>query len=242
MAGLNISNADSRLCFENAVNLLVSMFVSKGMTEKNAMQIIADAMPAQGYLRSEVALSTSVTNYHIPILVNDQQNGSSSGFATEKRLQLQDIFVPLAIKLSWAVPATAAATGYKAYTWENPTVLTTAGASAAMLNLWNGSLNMNIDNRTVIPAWDLQRHYFSPITQQNANIFYTTSAISVFDSMNNAVDGFYPMEPNVLMNGGSNIQATIVLPGAIATLQAGTAPRLIFEQRGILLQNVTSVK
>lgn len=237
---LNISNANSRMTFQNAVELLVRLFIQRGYDEGSARQFVQNAMPTQGYLRSEVKMSTSSTNYHVPVLVNDNQNGNA--FKTERRLQLQDIFVPTEFKFSWGIAANDADGAFKDYTWEAPKVLTTSGASAAMLALYNAYMTLSIDNRTVIPAWDIQRHYASPSTQKNTALDYSGSSVSTEDSTDKSVDGFYPVEPNIIMNGGSNIQMSVILPSSIGTLQASVDTRLILIQRGILLQNVTSVK
>ena len=69
-----------RMVFENAKALVRGLGYS-----------VDQAVLTQSYLRSEVALSTSIANYHLPVLVNDTQNGAVR--VNERRLNLQDIFV-----------------------------------------------------------------------------------------------------------------------------------------------------
>ena len=47
-------------------------------------------------------------------------------------------------------------------------------------------------------------------------------------------------EPNIVLNGASNINATLNLPAAPSTVDANTYVATIFY--GLLAQNVTSVK
>ena len=210
------SQMGSRMVFENAKALVRGLGYS------------ADhAKLTQSYLRSEVALSTSIANYHIPVLVNDTQNGASR--VNEKRLNLQDIFITTEISVVIGVGA-GTATAAKLYTYPNSTVFT----SATDDNLWsiyNGYLNLTINNEQVLPAWDVLRHYFVPQTQQSA---------STTDQWAASQDSFYPVEPGIVMNGAANINFQLTANGAPATVLADSFIAVV--QRGILCQNVTTVK
>jgi hypothetical protein len=206
----------SRMVFENAKTLVRSLGYS-----------VEHAKLTQSYLRSEVALSTSIANYHIPVLVNDTQNGASR--TNEKRLNLQDIFITTEIAVLIGVGA-GTATAAKLYTYPNSTVFT----SATDDNLWsiyNGYLNLTINNEQVLPAWDVLRHYFVPQTQQSA---------STTDQWSASSDAFYPVEPGIVMNGAANINFQLTANGAPATVLADSFIAVV--QRGILCQNVTTVK
>jgi len=206
----------SRMVFENAKTLVRSLGYS-----------VEHAKLTQSYLRSEVALSTSIANYHIPVLVNDTQNGASR--VNEKRLNLQDIFITTEIAVLIGVGASTA-TAAKLYTYPNSTVFT----SATDDNLWsiyNGYLNLTINNEQVLPAWDVLRHYFVPQTQLSA---------STTDQWAASSDAFYPVEPGIVMNGAANINFQLTANGAPATVLADSFIAVV--QRGILCQNVTTVK
>jgi len=206
----------SRMVFENAKTLVRSLGYS-----------VEHAKLTQSYLRSEVALSTSIANYHIPVLVNDTQNGASR--VNEKRLNLQDIFITTEIAVVIGI-GSGTATAAKLYTYPNSTVFT----SATDDNLWsiyNGYLNLTINNEQVLPAWDVLRHYFVPQTQQSA---------STTDQWSASSDAFYPVEPGIVMNGAANINFQLTANGAPATVQADSFICVV--QRGILCQNVTTVK
>ena len=224
---MQINYATSRLGFEIAQQLLKRLGVSVG-----------SANPTQSFLQSEIAINSTTANYHVPILVNDSQNGNQ--FPTEKRLNLQDVFVPLELGIFVSVPSSATAPTLKKYTYENATVFSTAGAAAALTSLWAGRYSIINDNIQVLPAWDIARHYMTQRTQQAANVGYTASGVNVLDSQDGSTDGFYPIAPSFVLSGANNIQASITLPLSIGTVQ--TNSRIIVVHRGILLQNVTSVK
>lgn len=215
----------ARLVFDNAKALV-----------KNAGFEVNQAVLSQSYLRSEVAMSTSTTSYHVPILVNDSQNGSA--FATENRLNLQDAFVVSSIGVFVSIPAASTTTAFQYYTYPNAQAFTTAGAAAALYNLYNGSMSVVVNNRQIIPAWDLYRHLYVPQTQQATS----TGTNTAIDQNDASEYGYYPAEPNIVFVGSKNNQISLNLPGAISTLQAATAPRIVIIFRGILAQNVTPVR
>ena len=207
----------SRMVFENAKTLVRSLGYS-----------VEHAKLTQSYIRSEVALSTSIANYHIPVLVNDNQNASGPR-VNERRLNLQDIFVTTELGVFIGI-GSATNTAAKLYTYPNATAFT----SATDDNLWsiyNGFLNLTINNEQILPSWDVIRHYFVPQTQQSA---------STTDQWAASSDGFYPVEPGIVMNGAANINFQLTANGAPATVETNSFICVI--QRGILCQNVTTVK
>jgi len=213
----------SRMVFENAKALVRGLGYG-----------VDQAVLTQSYLRSEVALSTSIANYHIPVLVNDTQNGSVR--VNEKRLNLQDIFVTSEISVLIGVGAgtnTAAAL----YTYPNGVIFTSA-TDTDLLSIYNGSLNLTINNSQILPAWDVYRHYYVPQTQGGVGI--TAQTIFPVDQNDASSNGFYPVEPGIVMNGAANINFQLTANGAPATILSNSFICVV--QRGILLQNVTTVK
>jgi hypothetical protein len=207
----------SRMVFENAKTLVRGLGYS-----------VEHAKLTQSYLRSEVALSTSIANYHIPVLVNDNQNASGPR-VNEKRLNLQDIFVTTEIGVFIGI-GTSTNTAAKLYTYPNATAFTST-SDDDLWSLYNGFLNLTINNEQLLPSWDVIRHYFVPQTQQSA---------STTDQWAAGSDGFYPVEPGIVMNGAANINFQLTANGAPATITTNSFICVI--QRGILCQNVTTVK
>jgi len=214
----------ARLVFDNAKNLVNNAGFSAGQ-----------AVLSQSYIRSEVAMSTSTTSYQLPILVNSV--GAGTNFATNNLLNLQDAFVVSSIGVFVSIPAASTTTAFPLYTYPNASAFTTAGAAAALYNLYNGKLSVVVNNRQIVPAWDLYRHLYVPQTQQGA-----ASTATTIDENDATEFGYYPVEPNIVLVGSKNNVISLELPGAISTLQAATAPRIVVIMRGILAQNVTPVR
>lgn len=214
----------ARLVFDNAKNLVNNAGFSAGQ-----------AVLSQSYIRSEVAMSTSTTSYQIPILVNS--TGANTNFATNNLLQLQDAFVVSSIGIFVSIPASSSTTAFRLYTYPNTTAFSTSGAATALYNLYNGKMSVVVNNRQIVPSWDIYRHLYVPQTQQGAASTATTQ------DENDATEfGYYPVEPNIVLVGSKNNVISLELPGAISVLEAGTAPRIVVIMRGILAQNVTPVR
>lgn len=217
----------SRLVFENSKALIQQLGYDA-----------SHAVLTPSFLRSEVLLSTSAASYHIPVLINDNQNGTPT--VRESRLSLQDLFIVSQIQVLLVSGASTSGNA-KAYTYPNLTAFSTG--SAQLYNVYNGYLNIQVNNQNVLPKWDLLKHLDIPQTQQNTN-FNAASATSPaqfsIDMVNMNTDGLEVCEPNIVLNGASNINASIVLPAAPSTLDSNTYVAVLW--RGILAQNCTSVK
>ena len=214
----------ARLVFDNAKNLVNNAGFSAGQ-----------AVLSQSYIRSEVAMSTSTTSYQIPILVNS--TGANTNFATNNLLQLQDAFVVSQIGIFVSIPASSSTTAFRLYTYPNTSAFSTAGAATALYNLYGGKMSVVVNNRQIVPSWDIYRHLYIPQTQQGA-----ASTATTVDENDATEFGYYPVEPNIVLVGSKNNVISLELPGAISTLEAGTAPRIVVIMRGILAQNVTPVR
>jgi hypothetical protein len=214
----------ARMVFENAKALINQLGYST-----------AHAKLTQSYLRSEVALSTSVANYHIPVLVNDTQNGSVR--VNEKRLNLQDIFICTELSVLIGI-GSATATNAKLYTYPNANVFSTTTSAADLWSIYNGYLNLTINNEQVLPAWSVLRHMMVPQTQGSVGI--TAQTIFPIDQVDYSSDTSYPVEPGLVMNGAANINFSLTANGAPAAITSNSFIAVI--QRGILCQNVTTVK
>lgn len=219
----------ARMVFENAKNLAMAMNYDLRQT-----------VCTQSFIRSEVAMSTSTASYHLPILVNDTQNGAAR--VNEQRLNLQDIFFCSEVFIGWT-SATSSAVNGKVYSYPSITGAGSTATATALQTLYNGKLNIQMNNQNILPAWDVNRHLFVPRTQENTNFnvaSVTSPAQFTIDQVDLSEDGFVAVEPSWVFNGASNINATLQLPGAISAIPSNGAIVAIF--RGILLQNATTVK
>lgn len=220
-----INSINARLTFENARSFVQSQGYD-----------VSQAVLTQSYVRSEVAISASVTNYRLPIVITDN---SSTIFNTMKPVNLQDIHVVSSLFIGLACPTSSTDTAFKVLSYPSTETgqLTTAQAAAA-LTLYNGFFSLNVNNQLVAPSIDILRNYYVPQTQGGVGV--TAQTVFPVDQFDGGDNGFYPIEPNILLNGGSNIVANIILPAAISSVKSNSRIVAIF--RTILCQNVTSVK
>jgi hypothetical protein len=204
----------------------------------NAGFSAGQAVLSQGFIRTEVALSTTKTSYQFPILVNDNINGSS--FNTSNLLNLQDAFYVSSFGLFFAKPSSATDATFQMVTYPNASIFSTANTASSLYTWYNSSLQLVVNNRQIIPSYDLYRHYSVPQQQTTANADYTTSGIAYKDQQSGADSGFYPVEPGWVLVGSKNNTLTVNLPQALTAVETNSRAILIF--RGHLAQNVTPVR
>jgi len=221
------TNVGQRLVFENAKTLINQL----GYDTSHAVLTTSD-------LRSEVLLSTSAASYHIPVLSNDNQNGSPT--VREIRLQLQDLFICSAVQV-FLVSGSSTNGAAKFYSYPNLTAFPTGAAQ--LYNVYNGILTIQINNQNILPRLTLIDHYFVGQTQQNTNFNSATATSPAqysIDQVDMSSNSLQVLEPNIVLNGAANIQASMVLPAAPSTLDSNTY--VAFRWYGVLAQNCTSVK
>ena len=217
----------NRLVFENSRKLINQLGYDT-----------SHAVLTPSYLRSEVALSTSSASYHVPVLVNDSVNGTPT--VREQRLALQDLFIVAGIQITLVSGSSTSAVA-QSYTYPNKTAFPTGNAQ--LYSLYNGYLNIQVNNQNVLPKWSILQHLDVPQAQQNTNFNAATAtspAQYLIDQVSFDEYALQVCEPNIVLNGASNIQASIILPGAPTTLDSNTYVSVNWY--GILAQNCTSVK
>jgi hypothetical protein len=223
------STVGTRLAFEKAKEAINRAGFSLGQ-----------AVLSQSYLRLEVSLSTTITSYQFPVLTNDVSSSNTTSFNTESRLNLQDAFVCSSIGLFFCAPASTTATNFKLFTYPNTANFTTANAAAALLSWYNSSLSLTVNNRQIVPAYDLYRHYYVPQQQETLDADYTGSGINYVDQNDGSSSGFYPVEPAWVLVGSKQNVLQVQLQQAMAAVQANS--RAVIIMRGHLAQNVTPVR
>ena len=216
-----------RVVFENSKTLIQSLGYDA-----------SHAVLTPSFLRSEVLLTTTAASYHVPVLINDNVNGTPT--VREARLTLQDLFVVCAIQLT-LVSGSSTNGAAKFYTYPNLTAFPTGAAQ--LYNVYNGYLTIQVNNQNILPKLSLQDHYFVPQQQQNANFNVaspTSPAQFAIDQVDMGLNAFQVIEPNIVLNGASNIQASYIFPAAPSAVDSNTYVSL--KWYGILAQNCTSVK
>lgn len=189
---------------------------------------LGQAVLSQSFLRTEVSLNTNSTLYQFPVLVNDNFVPVTN---TSKLLNLQDAFYVSELALLFAAPASATDTTYPLVTYPNSTQFPGANEADSLYSFYNGIMTLTVNNRQIVPAWDLYRHYWVGQTQE---------AAPILDQNDGSSNAFVPVEPGLVLVGSKQNQLQVQLPAALAAVTANSRAILIF--RGHLAQNVTSVR
>jgi len=221
-----MNGIEARMGYQNSIKAIAKAF---NVAEDRVLEIVK---LTQGSLRFEQPLVAGQTLYTFPVL--DNQTIFSP---LEDRLVLQDSFVINSVFVGTGAPASLADNTFLPDTYANTQKY---GANGPALQAWWNSTNLRItvNNDIVTPKWDIYRHYNAAETQQTAAL----GAASPMDQERGAFDGWYPMEPNVVMQGQKNTVLQIVFKqgsAGLATVQAFS--RGIIMVRGYLAQNSTVV-
>jgi hypothetical protein len=222
-----MNQSGARLVYNNAVKTFNAAGVST-----------AKAVLSQSYLRFEVALSTTQTQYTFDTLVNENTN---SNFVTSAKLNLQDSFLISRIGFFIGIAASSSITEtvVPLYTYPDAAKFSTANAATSLETVYNGTMTYTVNQRQIVTGWDLYKHKVTPITQTG----YTptgTAATGIANSTDFANHGYYPVEPNLILIGSKKNTITVTLDGTLAAIQANS--RLVMICQGILGQNCTSVR
>lgn len=208
------------------------------------------AVLSPSYLRLETLInaSSSPTNLRFDVLVNE--NTQQFTFPTQQKLNLQDAFVCSSIGLYLGCPASNTDSTFRLLTYPSVGNISgtaanfTAAQAAAAQVIYNGFMSLTINQRTILPYWDLARHLDIPRTQASAvsaTAVAPTAPIHLNDdALDLGNDGQYPCEPNIIFSGAKKHELTITLPSAVASYPTNGI-RVVLLLRGILAQNVTSV-
>jgi hypothetical protein len=223
------SQTGARLVYANAKNTLIRHNLNP-----------AKAVLSQSYLRFEAALSTTTTQFNFDVLVNDNLN---SPYVTQNKLNLQDSFIASSIGVYIGIPASGSTNvitegRVKLYSYPDVTQFT-ATTATALQTLYSGFLSLTVNQRVIVPSWDLMRHYTAPIIQSGF-VPAPITAGNIQNSEDLSNDGMFTVEPNMVFVGSKKNQLTITLPQALSAIPANG--RVVVIARGLLAQNCTSVR
>lgn len=236
---MSANNISARALYDRARQSLIRYWLGDAKFAGNEPAVTAyvDSMRlTQSFLRFELPLAVTTTNY--VFAVTQQQKASAATFNTEKLLELQDSFVVNEVWFGIGLPASATDP-----TFQPKTFMNSLDANAVAMQEWwtSGIFTLQVNNETIIPAWDVARHFYIPQTQFNTFVAaaQTGQASSSQDQKRDAEDGWYPMEPNCLLIGSKNSRPIVTLPLAMTAVTANS--RCIMRVRGVLAQNSTVV-
>jgi hypothetical protein len=196
---------------------------------KNGVDI-KDKIISQGFLRLEVALNTANSTFDFPVLENDR---GQIIFNTEQRLKQQDSFFISEMAVFVCKPVSANDSQYPLVTYPSPTIFSGANTAKSLETVYNGKLNLDVNNRTILAGWDLQKHKFVPRTQA------TAAANSPLDQYDGAVSSYHELLPSIVLIGSKSNVLQLRLPTNLQAVEPNS--RLVLLLRGVLAQNTTVV-
>lgn len=196
------SNYTDRMLFQNASAAMQRAGISE--TAYN------NAVKTQGYLRLIQPIITGQQIINFPVLVNQTGSGNATR-ADEVRLPQQNAFFVGQMAFTVFKGSSATDMAIAPQTYPNPQTFTSA---TPMLAIWNGRLQVTIDQSVISRAYSMRKFYNVPQTQQIA-----ASAATVNQTM---FDGtaMLPWEPNVVFVGTAQIEINVIIPASLGTIDA----------------------
>lgn len=226
---MNTQNTISaRVLYENALKLIVQAGLDPAKVKLTQSDIIL-----------EQQLNVTTSKYTFPVLVTDNGPSGTSRFNTEIRLNQQDSLIVGAWGWFLLEPTSATATNAIAHTYPNPVVFATANEAAALETLYNSYAQIVVNNDVTFPVWSLSRNRVVPQSQQQTGAANAPAIANTQIDLSS--DGFFPVEPNLVLIGSKNTVITVNLPSAIAVINASGFTRLRCHFRGLLAQNSTII-
>lgn len=227
------NNATQRMVFDNAAAIIDAAGYS-----------VQNAVLTPSFVRAEALMNTTASQFNLPILTNQNQQGTVASYPTENKIQQTDAFLISDMCLYVCKPSSATDTNFILYTYGNLTAFSSSNTAASIDAAYcNGQLQILVNNRNILPAYDLARFWRVPRTQANTNTLVSysgaTTVTTTKDSVDFSQDGRDPFEPNMVLAGNDNPSVRIVLPGTMTAVES--TARFVWMARGILAQNVSKI-
>lgn len=218
----------------------------------------------QGYVRSPADLTVNTNQIVFPISTTDA--GSTSGapqVPISNLVAINNLFVAASIGYYMMTYSyTGGNQNNIDFTTGNfwgpityPTAYPNNGSgidwSPGTMMLWLGKLNIEVNDKILIDAWDCSRHLIVPQTQ--ASVQGNSFTPLQKNSIDFSTDAFYPVEPHLVFSGSRankvQLQLPANIPGTIAPFSQtgigyGTTfiAKAVFHSRGIMAKNASGVK
>jgi hypothetical protein len=193
---------------------------------------------SQSFLRSEVLLSTTGS-----IDFNLLKSTANSPTVTSRLLDQNNTFITTHIGLLLKKPTADTAAAHaiaKYYNYVNPaTGLFDATEDLNCQAIYNGFLNINIDQINFLPAMacsDFERVPTSQQGQVTALTVTPTSGTIARDGKENGLYGQFPSDW-LSFSGTQTVKATVNLPASVAMQPSGEFNYVVLFLRGYLITN-----
>lgn len=207
-----ISSERERAIYEH--NSSQSRFTGKNMTP--------------GYIRLETEIKNSTNRFDFKTFEGD----GATVYPTERRLDRNDAFIATEVGLFILRQDTAnLKTNADLHTYVNLTTFAAAAGfvPADLKALFHGFLEVTINRVKKMIAFDTQRFWYAPETQQTGATNY--------DQKNGKKDGFVKLTPQIVLDGSGTNELNVVFPSfsgwSGASVTAGTQHRLCLYFRGL---------
>lgn len=249
MAGIPmIGSTDMRIAYTNAYRSLWNKATNNGQLDPRKLgqaggpawlPNTGNKILSQSDLIVEILLNQNKTQYQFSINVGNNAAGQAQG-VQERRLALQDVFFVAQVGYHMRVAATSGgSTDFQSQLFSHPPGWFFGGINLnRAVALWDGNLSLDINNRVVVPEWDLMRHYEAPQTQYPTfSTFVATQPYPVNDEFYGGQSGMYPTEPMWILDGSYDNKLGVAYNQALNTSGLAGSIYMRVTMRGILAQN-----
>ena len=183
-------------------------------------------------LRLEQFLNATTSTYQFPVLAGETTPQTTQVQANEVRLLQNDNFHIHKIGIYLSVTAASTDTAFRLQTNNNEIFLGSAAAALNYLNLWNGNLNINVNQVDILTNWRVSQHFMVGQTQRLANTLNSN-----FDQIDLATDGLITCEPGIMLSGAFTNKINLNLNAAITSALASNNSRVVIIFDGLRAQN-----
>jgi hypothetical protein len=198
-----MNTATARLVYERGLQIITAAKLDPNVVKLTQSDLI---------LEQQVTIASN--NYQFPVLNNQSGTGGTTIFNTEVRLVQQNSFIVSAWGFFLCKPTSVNDATWVPQTYPNNQVFTTAGVAAAAQTLYQSQMNITVNNDVVYPIWHTGRHWFVPQTQQTPVIAGVENA-NQYAQVDLSQDGFFPVEPNLIIIGSKNTVINLFMPAAL---------------------------
>jgi hypothetical protein len=209
------SNYTDRQLFNQAEAAMIKAGISKIAYD--------NAVKTQGYLRLIQPIATGQQLINFPVLTNQTGAGNATR-ADEVRLPQQNAFF---VGQAYFTIFKNVTTNFQIVPNTYPNAVTYTNA-ASYYGIYDGRLNITIDQSVLLRAYSMRKFLNIPQTQLTAA---TNSPVDQFDGT-----AMMPWEPNIVFVGTAQIDVNVILPGPLGTIDANSFA--CWDLFGIEAQNV----
>jgi hypothetical protein len=217
---------------ENFFNRILGEY-KRSNADAKAAGVRAPGIPilTESSLRLEQPITAATTVYTFPVLAGEVAGGATTVLGTETRLQTNDNFHVREVGIYLAQLVAATDTDFRLHTYPNEVELVAAPA-ITYHQLYNGSMNISVNQVNVLTNYRISKHYMVPQTQR-----LSVAAAQNRDQINLEEDGLIELAPSIMLSGAYTNNIQVSIPGAITGAIAGNLTRIVIIFDGLRAQN-----